>query len=86
MSTPSDFAFRQQTFSKRLGLLDDRHRDFLTTHYLKSLKECFETIFTHNSFGLPCFRLRTKTGLTVPIEIRKSAQALFKECMGMYAL
>jgi hypothetical protein len=86
MSTPSDFALRQQAFFTRLGLLDDRYKDFLALHQVQSLKECFETVFTHNSFGLPCFRLRTKAGLPVPVEIRGSAQALFKECLGMYAL
>jgi hypothetical protein len=75
MSTPSDITIKQRAFFTRLASLDDYNHEFLASQRLKTLNDCFTTVFTHNSFSLPCFRLRAKDGLTVPIEIRQQTQA-----------
>lgn len=43
-------------------------------------------VIAHNSFGLPCIRLKQQADVVLPIEVQGVALTLFKECLAVFAL
>jgi hypothetical protein len=82
----NEFSNRKNQFSRKLELNDEEFVAELQANGSASLNDCFEIVFAHNSFGLPCFRLKVKPDKALPSKALVIAQTLFKTCMGSYAL
>ncbi|WP_162996277.1 hypothetical protein [Mucilaginibacter celer] len=80
-----EFTLRKQQFTARLSMHDEAYRAVLHNYRCGTLADCFDIVIAHNSFGLPCFRLKIKPGFILPAEVRPLALVLFKECLGTFA-
>jgi len=85
-STIPEFTLRKEQFVRRLAAYDATHQSLLQTYHYTTLADCFDIVVAHNSFGLPCFRLKIKPEIVLPINVQRLALTLFKECLGTYAL
>jgi hypothetical protein len=86
INATTEFSNRKNQFFKKLKLNDEEFAAELQAAGSASLTDCFEFVFAHNSFGLPCFRLKVKPNKALPSKALLIARTLFKTCMGSYAL